>query len=508
MLKAFKLQMETNTGARSFAKWIYTFPELDLPSMKVIRRQMRFLSGLVPIPYDCCRNACICYCGPFADDELCPICDQPRYKPNGKPALQFHYLPLIPQLRAMFAGRVSAKAMRYRGENHHEHVNDPTQRISDIYDSELYRNLLNQRVVVNGHVLDHKYFSGIRDILLVHMTDGFQLWRRSNKSGWPLLLLNSNLPFSSRFRRFSVISLGVIPGPNKPKNMDSFMFLVADELNKLAVGVRTYDAYGDEMFPMRAYAPFGSADMPAAAAAHTGGKIPGGKKSCRTCPIEGIRIAGTDNLSHYVPLVRPPGYPPHPYSHNLPPPLRHHREYIAQANLVDTAATDTEMKRLSTLFGINGTPMTAYIPGVSFPWSFPPDLMHLLENTLKLYVLHFTGNFKGLDAGREDYILPKNIQQEIGAATVAGNATIPSRFGRSIPNPITERSFFTAEAWVIWSTLYAPILFRRRFTRPKYYTHFCRFISIINRLTSWCTTKEQRDQLRLDIKIWYKEYEE
>lgn len=71
------------------------------------------------------------------------------------------------------------------------------------------------------------------------------------------------------------------------------MFLPAQDLNKLAVGVWTFNTLDSELFMMRAYAPFGCADLPATATAHTGAKAPGARKGCRTCPIEGIRIIGT-----------------------------------------------------------------------------------------------------------------------------------------------------------------------------------------------------------------------
>lgn len=507
-IKAYKLQMETNTGANTYAKWLYTFPELDIPSLKVLRRQMERLSGLEPIWYDCCRNVCICFAGPFANLAFCPTCKMSRRNEYGVAYNRFQYIPLTPQLTSLFAGKTSASAMRYRSRHHLEIQTDAHGTIADVYDSSHYQSLLTKHVVVNGHTLDHTFFDQPTDVCLSKYTDGFQLWKRSKKTSWPLLFTNDNLDATIRCHDDNLICVGLIPGPNKPKNFESFYYVVIEELLILAIGIRIYDAYTSKMITLRVYAIFGCGDMPACAVAFLQGKIPGAKHPCRACHIEGVRIIGTRNMSHYLPLIRPTGYPTSPYTIENLPPLRNHAEYLLQAHAIDSAHTVAEHKRLSVLYGINGTPITSRLPGVAFPASYPFDLMHLMYNTLKNYLLLFTGNFKGLDAGAEDYILSKEDQAGIALATLGANKTIPSSFGRTIPDPINERHFFTAEAYVVWSTLYAPILFRRRFSDPKYYRHFRDFISIIERVMDNVSTSESRAKLRQDIKQWYADYEE
>ncbi|KAG8888839.1 hypothetical protein FRB99_004073 [Tulasnella sp. 403] len=172
------------------------------------------------------------------------------------------------------------------------------------------------------------------------------------------------------------------------------------------------------------------------------------------------------------------------------------------------APTQDDNQRLSRLYGINRTPMTAQIPGVQFPDSFPFDFMHLLENTFKNYVNYFSGNFKQLNAGKESYILPEAKWKAIGAATLTANETIPSTFGRRIPNIAEDRTFMTAEGYLVWSTLYAPILLADAFSDQKYYKHFMRLISIVERLLAFTSTASERQKLREDIVVWYEEYEE
>ncbi|KIO21588.1 hypothetical protein M407DRAFT_80249 [Tulasnella calospora MUT 4182] len=247
--------------------------------------------------------------------------------------------------------------------------------------------------------------------------------------------------------------------------------------------------------------------MPGAASAYTGGKHPGAKVPCHFCPIQGIRILDTSNLSFYLPLQRPPGYRPSQFTiDDLP--LRTPRQYLSQARQVDLAPTVKRQGQLSKRYGINYTPIMSKAPGVTLPFSSPFDFMHMLENTCSNYVGHICGEFKGLDAGRESYILPPAIWKEIGRATTNATSTIPSVFGRRILDVSKERTFFTCESYLVWCTLYAPILLRNRFSRPKYYAHWMLFVSIINRCICFRTTKAERDQLRVDIKKWYQEYEE
>lgn len=507
-IRAYKYQIEVNLGSNAFAKLLYTFPELDsIPSLKALRSQMQAMSGLKPELYDCCTNVCICYAGAFADVVTCPYCHEPRRHSNGASRRHFAYLPVIPQLQAMYANTKMASSMRYRHNTHQTHAGDPAGTISDIYHSSHYQSLLHQAVVVNSQELGHSYFNQPQDVLLINMTDGFRLFKRGHHSSWPLIFVNANLSPELRYHVNNVICVALIPGPHKPKNFDSFFSVVVAELEKGALGVPTYDAEIDAMCDMHVYAPFGGGDMPAVAMAYTGCKQHNGKHPCRECPIEGIRILGARNPVHYVPIQRPNEYPPLINYNPANPPRRNHRAFLAQARLVDDAPTLAEHNRLSTLYGINGTPITSRIPGVQFPSSFPFDFMHLMENMFKNYVLHISGEFKGLDAGIEDYILNNAAWKEIGRATVEANRTIPTAFGRRIPNISEDRTFFTAEAYVVWWTMYAPILLRNRFERPRYFSHLSLFISIVNRCLAFSSTRLEREKLRSDIVEWYSEYE-
>lgn len=396
--------------------------------------------------------------------------------------------------------------MRYRAMHEFDNWLKEDGSITDIYDSELYRNLRESQIEVNGHILPQRYFEDPRDVLLTGMTDGFQLFRRGKHTAWPLLFVNNNLSPLERYKVGNCICAGLIPGPRKPKDHDSFTYVVVEELLRAAIGVNTYDAFADEMFLLRIFCPWKCGDIPAAASAYTGGKHHGAIHPCRMCPIEGIRIAGSSNLSHYIPIDRPAGYPPSQFT-LATLPLRTHAQWMQQAKAIDEAPTQTQRRELSQQYGINHTAIATKIPGFQLPWSVPYEFLHLLENTIKNYVSLISGDFKEIGQGVESYVIPSATWKELGLATVLSNATIPSAFGRSIPNIAEDRTFFTAEAYLVWATMYSRILLRDRFPHEKYYKHWCLFISIVEKCLDFSSTATSRARLRDDIHKWYYEYE-
>jgi hypothetical protein len=135
--------------------------------------------------------------------------------------------------------------------------------------------------------------------------------------------------------------------------------------------------------------------------------------------------------------------------------------------------------------------------------------MHLIwENLVKNLILHWTGNFKGLDNGNESYSIPKAIWEAIGEATSAAGSTIPSAYGSRVPNIATHGSQCSAEMWSFWTLYLGPVLLRRRFQRPKYYGHFIRLVRLLNICLQFELTDDEIDEIRTGFIEWVKDYEE
>jgi hypothetical protein len=116
-------------------------------------------------------------------------------------------------------------------------------------------------------------------------------------------------------------------------------------------------------------------------------------------------------------------------------PLRTHNGIIAQANEIETSRMQTAAYDLSIAYGIKGSSIFLYLSSMSFPLSFPFDFMHLIwENVVKNLILLWTGHYKGLDQGTEQYELSKAIWEAIGKATRALVSSIPSAYGCCPPD--------------------------------------------------------------------------
>ncbi|KAG5649482.1 hypothetical protein H0H81_003565 [Sphagnurus paluster] len=90
-------------------------------------------------------------------------------------------------------------------------------------------------------------------------------------------------------------------GPNKPKDFNSFLWLLVAELIQLSLGVTAYDTTSGSLFTLRAYLILVFGDMPAIAMVMQM-KGHNGISPCRSCHIKGIRIPNARGTTHYVPL--------------------------------------------------------------------------------------------------------------------------------------------------------------------------------------------------------------
>jgi hypothetical protein len=506
ILRAFAFKIRNHLADDAFKQLPFVFKSDPLPSWKETRSRVAFLSGLDPVLYDCCPHSCCCYVGPHATLDRCPYCDTPRYKSDRRPARVFVYIPLIPRLVALYRQRDFATLMKYRSE----HVHSPDIN-KDILDGSVYQNLLGKRVVVDGKQMHHTYFSDPRDIALGLSTDGFAPFNRRKATAWPIIMFIYNLPPELRFLKEYIFYLGLVPGPNKPKDMDSFLWPTIQELLTLAAGVRAFDTLESVIFALHAYLIIVFGDIPAISMIM---KMKGhnGFSPCRTCKITGVLMGAK---TYYVPLDRSK----HPDVRCSPTaikkynpfnlPLRTQSEMLVQAREVQTASTQAESDRLSKSYGIKGIPILSYLSSLSFPLSFPYDFMHLLwENVIPNLVGLWTGDFKGLDQGRESYLLEKDVWEAIGEASAASAATIPSSFCSCPPNLAGDRSSCTADSWSFWALYLGPVLLRRKFSKAKYYDHFVDLVKLLHVCLQFELSKDDIQTLRDGFARWVEKYEE
>src|SRR6267142_675627 len=250
----------------------------------------------------------------------------------------FSYMPLIPCLHALVSNRTYTTRLQYHAEEHTKACR--TRMTTDIFDGLHYRLLLGDRVVVGDQRLPHNYFSDHCDIALGFAMDGFAPFKRWKHTAWILLVFNYNLPPEQCFQEDNILCVGIIPGPKKPWNTDSFIYPLMQELLELAISVSTDDALSSHLFALHAYVITAFGNIPAISMLmHMKGH--NSWCPCRMCGILSIRIPDLRNKMLYVPLSC--------HNHPMPTdvveycpeklPLRSHDSFMVQAKAVESTPT-------------------------------------------------------------------------------------------------------------------------------------------------------------------------
>jgi hypothetical protein len=501
-IRAFKLRMVSNMPRIAFEQMRFAFRhKLNIHSLYVITHRMAILSGIEPQWFDCCVNSCIAYTGSYQDLDECPICSETRRNSRNESRRLFCYIPIIPRLQDYFANEKSLAELQYR--HNYTPSNDS---ISDVFDSEHYRNLCKTRVTVDGRKLPHRYFEGKHDIAFSTCLDSYLLYKRKRggPSACPILLQIYNLPPEIRTHISRLICIGVIPGPKPPKRPATFYHPFENECTLLAEGVKTFDCVEQEYFQLRAYNIFPLGDIVAIEKV-LNIKGHNGKSPCRSCEIKAINNPDSPDKTYYVPLHHPGkirAWEPKEL------PLRTHASWAHVTTKISQANLKKDREAIAMQYGIKGMPAFQRVGSIDYARGVPWDFMHLLfENVVKNLVHLWMGKFKGLDAGIEDYIIPDHIWKLIGQETVAAVKDIPSAFVRSLGNIVEDQSNYTAEGWAFWFTNIAPILLRNRFQNVKYYKHLCNLADIIKTCTRFTLTYVEIDNLEQKIIQWVEEFE-
>jgi hypothetical protein len=509
VLRVFSWQVQNNLTQAAISQLPFVFPDRPIPTWKVIMTRALHLAGIEPVFIDCCTKSCMAFTGAHEKLKKCSWCKQPRFSSSGKPRKRFCYLPLIPRLKMFSASAHFADLMRYRTRDHH-HEPGTT---SDVFDGSCYRSLLKRHVSLNGKTCKHRFFAENTDIALGLSTDGFAPFKKRSQTAWPLLVYNYNLPPDIRFHLEHIICLGVIPGPSKPHDFDSYLWPLVEELLRLEMGIAAFDGVSNKAISLHAFLILVFGDIPAISMVMRM-KGHGAVSPCRFCKIKGVRVPSEkQNKRYYVPLDRSthplveedptqiPVYNPHAL------PLRTHEEFMCQAREVETARP-TRSKELAKEYGIKGVPLLSHLSSLTFPHSFPYEFMHLIwENLIPNLIDLWTDKFKNLDSGSEDYTLASSVWTAIGRASEACGSSIPAAMGPRPFNVATDSARWTADSRSFWTLYLAPTLLERRFKKAKYYDHFIDLVVLLNTCLKFDYTSEDIDFIRNGFIKWVDEYE-
>ena len=480
---------ETYNSARKAIRRRY--PDEELFSYDQIKRRVASLSGVIPLAHDMCINTCIAYTGPFRHLECCPYCDESRYDTillaasNGKtkePRQQLHTMPIGPQLQALYRSEDSAQRMRYRDlctEKILRELNLTDGNISsyeDFFHGEDYLEAIRQGRIKEG------------DPVLMFSIDGAQLYKNKASDCWIYIwVIFNHDPASGRYVKKRILFGAIIPGPKKPKIIESFLFPGLHHLSAIQKeGLPIWDALRNVLFVSHPFLALVTADGPAMA--YINGLVGHqGRNGCRLyCPLIGRR---KPNGTHYYPvLLKPDDYNVEGCSHaDINPSsiaFRAFDNYDENLKTLVRSHNDTQYKKHRLQTGIAKPSIFLGLSRdhiLSIPRCFGYDIMHLVSiNIPDLLIGLWRGTFEcDKDDNRSTWdwaVLRGNTWTTHGQAVASMTPYLPGSFDRPPRNP-AEKINSGYKAWEFLMYLFGlgPGLFYKILPR-QYWKNYCKLV--------------------------------
>jgi len=129
------------------------------------------------------------------------------------------YLSVKDRLKIQFSDENRAKELLYRYEYI---INKEDDDLDDIFDGKIYKELVNENL-----------FSDKRDVAFTASCDGYQIFKQKTDDCWLFLMINNNLHPSLRVKKENLLIPFLIPGPNQPKDFNTFLRPFIDEMKEL-----------------------------------------------------------------------------------------------------------------------------------------------------------------------------------------------------------------------------------------------------------------------------------
>ena len=233
--------------------------EIEVLSLYMVRKLAMKVLGLSAQMVDMCPRSCMAFTGEFKDLRSCihmrdkhkgnkhtlEVCGEPRFDNKGSPRAQMSYTPIAPVIQSFYGNKEMAKAMRYRHQNLQKALRNlkpdsPPSEYFDFSDS-------------ISHINHAHLFQNETDCAISISGDGAQLTMKKQSNVWVLIVTILNLPPNMRTKATNIIIPLIIPGPYSPGNVESFVYVLYEELARLSVGVWTKDALSGQFFLLKVY---------------------------------------------------------------------------------------------------------------------------------------------------------------------------------------------------------------------------------------------------------------
>jgi hypothetical protein len=486
---------------------MHRFPETHVESYHQVKKLVSSLTGIVEVREDMCINSCHAFTGPFEGEDVCTICGESRWDPirlekQGKriPRLTFPTFPLGPILQALWRSKESAAAMLYRHQKTIATLDESVDSdlvYDDIFSGSQYAELIDEIDLSKN------------DVFVSFSIDGAQLYKNKKSDTYIAIFKIENLPPSVRFLTKSSFIACIIPGPAKPKILESFVFRTFYHLSALqrandTKGIRVWDATTRTVVDQRTIFALALAD--ALALPDIDGRV--GHHGALACRL-GCKMKGRHkpNSGHYYAAhLRP--------RHYTVESCNHEDFDFTNAKNLEPASVEDFNSTVCTV--INSTSRTAYernrkATGISkpslllglykkymfpFPRSISLDLMHLIKiNICELLIPLWRGTIEC--AGTDDIhgwqwrTLIDDTWIAHGDAVVRATKYFPSSFHRPPRNPVEKiNSGYKATEYFLYIFCLCPGLLRG-ILPSRYWRNFCLLVAGVRIILQRSVTQDK-----------------
>ena len=496
------------------------FPNISLLSYYKAKRLVADLSGIEPIVNDMCINSCIAFTGPFSELESCPKCSEPRYDQfrleasSGAekiPRQEFHTIPIGPQIQALYRNPESVKRAHYLRE----------ERAKVLAEIEQHGSLGVYNDILHGSDIIEAFQDGRiseDDIILMFSIDGAQLYAKKASACWIYIWVFFNLSPDLRYKKKYVFIGGFIPGPNNPKNTDSFLLPGLYHLCALQKeGLALWDSALNRRIQSKVFLALLAADGPGMM--HVTGFVGyHGKHGCRLyCGMPGRR---EPHGKHYFPvLLKPLSYAVDGCTHSdidvRTLPTASCEIYNANLRHLATSRTDQQYKARRLATGISKPSIFSGLDSSAtfgLPRSAGSDIMHLAAlNLPDLMISLWRGT---IDCTAPDdrntwtwVALRGDTWQQHGKSVADTLHYLPSSFGRP-PRNIAEKLTSGYKAWEFLLYLYglAPGLLYGVLPNV-FYSNFCKLVHGVRLMNQHKISRENVCGAHLALSSFAQEFE-
>lgn len=502
------------------------FPHTEVLSYHRAKALVADLTGVIAIEDDMCVNSCTAFTGPLKDSDICPQCSEPRFDPKQRetankyvPRKRACTIPLGPQIQALRRSSTGAEALRYRSKKTAqclEALNNPDIAHGDL----IYDDIFSGEDIL---ALSEALNLTADDITVTFSIDGAQLYQNKKSDTWIAIWIINDFDPSFRYKKKHILPAAIIPGPNKPKNIDSFLFRSFYHLSALqrennGAGLRVWDALQEKVIDSRIIFILGTAD--AVGLTELDGRVGHhGAHGCRLgCDMKGRHKPNSGHYfaAHLCPnhsTAEDSNYPDYDFSSLplLPSP----ETYKQNISLLVSSRDQQDYEHNRKLTGLSKPSILSGLVEsmmLSLPKTSTLDLMHAgFINIQELLIPLWRGTLKcELTDSKELWdwaVLTGPTWITHGKQVAAATPYFPSSFHRPPRNPAEKiSSGYKATEYFLYVFGLGPALFRELLPR-KYWRNFCKLVHGIRIIMQREITGDQIREAHSFITQFVQEYE-